>query len=105
MSSWKGKFDRAKYYVPRVVKLNLIYHELSNSLAMKKREQNIKSIIPFSSTSANREAIVTKTTSLANQRPGPRTEFCFRLYRYLNRHSYNAAEENSKTVTVHQQDA
>ena len=25
--------------------------------------------------------------------------------RYLNRHSYNAAEKNSKTVTVHQQDA
>ena len=24
--------------------------------------------------------------------------------RYLNRHSYNAAEKNSKTVTVHQQE-
>ena len=30
------------------------------------------------------------------------TNFC---NRYLNRHSYNAAEKKSKTVTVHQQDA
>ena len=27
------------------------------------------------------------------------------LNRYLNRHNQNAAEKNSKTVTVHQQDA
>ena len=39
------------------------------NLAMKNREQNIKSIIAFSSTSANRDAIVAKTTYFANQRP------------------------------------
>ena len=38
------------------------------NLATKKREQN-KSVIPFSSTSASREAIVAKTTCFASQRP------------------------------------
>ena len=32
------------------------------NLSMKKRKQNIKTIIPFSSTSANHKAIVAKTT-------------------------------------------
>ena len=39
------------------------------NLAMKKREQNIKSVIPYSSTLAHREAIVAKTTYFTNQRP------------------------------------
>ena len=39
------------------------------NLAMKKREQNIKSIITFLSTSANRKVIVAKTTYFANQQP------------------------------------
>ena len=42
--------------------------------------------------------------------PGPTRHFPYNrnnqylLNRYLNRHSFNAAEKNSKTVTVHQQD-
>ena len=33
-----------------------------------------------------------------------RPDIMFLVNRYLNRHSYNVAEKNSKTVTVHQGD-
>ena len=42
---------------------------MQENLATKKGQQNLKPIIPFSTTSANRKAIVAKTTYFANQRP------------------------------------
>ena len=54
-------------YGNQVLICKFIQRLQARKFSHEKAEQNIESIIPFSSTSTNREAIVAKTTT--NQRP------------------------------------